>query len=70
MGNTVMAGGGIVEWTHCLEYGAKFISENYEENPGIHEGDQFVMNSTEIAAVHHMDIQVLEAHLLERQAVA
>ena len=27
MGNTVLAGGGIVEWTHCLEDGARFISE-------------------------------------------
>ena len=70
MGNTVMAGGGIVEWTHCLEYGAKFISENYEENPGIHEGDQFVMNSTEIAAVHHMDIQVLKPIFWKGKRVA
>ena len=70
MGNTVLAGGGIVEWTHCLEDGAKFISNEYEENPGIHEGDQFILNSTQIAAVHHMDIQVLKPIFWEGRRVA
>ncbi|MFO1466687.1 MAG: hydantoinase B/oxoprolinase family protein [Steroidobacteraceae bacterium] len=59
-GETIMVGGGIVEWTQCLEEAGRYISKEYEENPGILEGDQFVLNCTEIAAVHLMDIQVLK----------
>lgn len=70
MGDTVMVGGGIVEWTGCLEDAARYISQEYEDNPGIHEGDQFIMNDTGIAAVHHMDIQVLKPVFWEGKRVA
>jgi len=59
-GDTIMVGGGIVEWTQCLEEAGRYIAREYEENPGINEGDQFVLNCTEVAAVHLMDIQVLK----------
>jgi N-methylhydantoinase B len=58
-GNTVMVSGGIVEWTYALEAAGKHLVETYEDNPGIYDGDQFVLNDSYIAAVHHMDIQVL-----------
>ena len=59
-GDTIMVGGGIVEWTQCLEEAGRYISTEYQDNPGIFEGDQFVLNCTEVAAVHLMDIQVLK----------
>ena len=58
-GNTVMVAGGIVEWTYALEAAGKHLVRVYEDNPGIDDGDQFVFNDSYLAAVHHMDIQVL-----------
>ncbi len=69
-GDTIMVGGGIVEWTQCLEEAGRYISQNYEDNPGIHEDDQFVLNCTEIAAVHLMDIQVLKPVFWEGRRIA
>lgn len=69
-GDTVMVGGGIVEWTGCLEDAGRFISREYEDNPGINDGDQFILNDTEIAAVHHMDIEVLKPVFWEGKRIA
>lgn len=69
-GDTIMVGGGIVEWTQCLEEAGRYIVQEYEENPGINENDQFVLNCTEVAAVHLMDIQVLKPVFWEGKRIA
>src|SRR5207249_6248189 len=69
-GDTIMAGGGIVEWTQCLENAGRYIAANYADNPGIRQGDQFVLNATEVAAVHHMDIQVLKPVFWDGELIA
>ncbi len=69
-GDTIMVGGGIVEWTQSLEEAGRYIAREYEDNPGINEGDQFVLNCTEIAAVHLMDIQVLKPVFWEGKRIA
>ena len=69
-GDTIMVGGGIVEWTQCLEEAGRYIAREYEENPGINEDDQFVLNCTEVAAVHLMDIQVLKPVFWEGRRIA
>jgi len=69
-GETVMVAGGIVEWTYALEAGGKYLIEQYEENPGINEGDQFILNDVYTACVHGMDIQILAPVFWEGKRVA
>jgi len=69
-GETIMVGGGIVEWTQCLEEAGRYIATEYADNPGIFAGDQFVLNCTEIAAVHLMDIQVLKPVFWQGERIA
>jgi N-methylhydantoinase B len=69
-GETVMVGGGIVEWTYSLEAAGKHLVRQYEENPGIYEGDQFILNDAYVACVHAMDVQVLAPVFWEGKRVA
>ena len=69
-GVTVMVGGGIVEWVYSLEAGAIYLVEHYEDNPGINEGDQFILNDVYSACVHAMDVQILAPVFWEGKRVA
>ena len=69
-GEAVMFGGGIVEWTYSLQAGVKHLVKEYEENPGIYDGDQFVLNHSYVAAVHAMDVQLLAPVFWEGKRVA
>jgi N-methylhydantoinase B len=69
-GETVIVGGGIVEWVYALEAGARFLVGNYEENPGINEGDQFILNDVYTACVHAMDVEILAPVFWEGKRVA
>jgi N-methylhydantoinase B len=69
-GETVMVSGGIVEWTYSLEAGARYLVEQYEDNPGINEGDQFILNDVYTACVHGMDIQILAPVFWDGKRVA
>lgn len=69
-GETVMVSGGIVEWTYSLEAGGKYLVEQYEDNPGINEGDQFILNDVYTACVHGMDIEILAPVFWEGKRVA
>jgi len=69
-GNTVTIAGGVVSWTSILECSGKYIVQNYEENPGIYDGDHFVFNATDISTVHKPDIEVLTPIFWEGKRVA
>jgi N-methylhydantoinase B len=69
-GEAVMFGGGIVEWTYALQAGAQHLTQEYEDNPGIYDGDQFLLNHAYVAAVHAMDIQLLAPVFWEGKRVA
>lgn len=57
-GNTVMSGGGVTEWTTCLEGGTKYLIDLFQENPGFKDGEQWLHNYSYGAAVHGLDVQV------------
>ena len=69
-GEAVMFGGGIVEWTYALQAAAQHLCQEYEENPGINDGDQFLLNHAYVAAVHAMDIQLLAPVFWQGKRVA
>jgi len=69
-GETVMVSGGIVEWTYALEVATKYLVEQYENNPVINEGDQFILNDTYTACVHGMDVQILAPVFWEGRRIA
>ena len=69
-GDTVLAMGGVVEWTYVLEEAGKYLVQAYEDNPGINDGDQFIFNDSNIACVHQPDIQVLAPIFWEGKRVA
>jgi N-methylhydantoinase B len=69
-GETVMVGGGVAHWMIALETAAKYLVQNYEQNPGINEGDQFILNDPYIANVHAQDVQLLAPVFWEGKRIA
>jgi N-methylhydantoinase B len=58
-GNSALAGGGISSHIMSGSFAIKHIIREYEENPGIHEGDQFFLNDPYIASLHNADMFVM-----------
>ncbi|UCG66517.1 MAG: hydantoinase B/oxoprolinase family protein [Deltaproteobacteria bacterium] len=69
-GDIVYFGGGVTHWTPCLGIAVKHLVREYEENPGIFDGDQFLQNDPYTASVHAMDIQLLAPVFWEGKRVA
>jgi N-methylhydantoinase B len=69
-GETVFFGGGVTHWTPCLGMAVKHMINEYEDNPGIFDGDQFLQNDSYTASVHAMDIQLLAPVFWEGERVA
>ena len=58
-GNLVLFGAGLVHWTTSLTMAGHYIAEQYEEDPGIYEDDQFICNDPYTAASHAPDVGVV-----------
>lgn len=69
-GNTVVAGGGVTEWTTCCEEGAKYLIAHFKDDPGFKDGEQWLHNYSYGAAVHGMDIQVIAPVFYKSEHVA
>jgi len=69
-GDTIVAGGGVVEWTTCLEEGGRYLNKHFGDDPGFREGEQWLHNYAYGAAVHAMDVQVLKPIFYEGKHVA
>ena len=68
-GNLALFGGGLVHWTPSLSLAAKYIVQEYEENPGIFEDDQFICNDPYTAASHAPDVALIAPILYKGQRV-
>jgi N-methylhydantoinase B len=69
-GNTIIAGGGVTEWTTCLEEGVKYLTKHFKKDPGFKEGEQWLHNYSYGAAVHGMDVQTLSPVYYKGEHVA
>ncbi len=69
-GDLVVFGAGCLHWSKSLNAGVKHILERYGDEPGIQDGDQYLMNDTYIAAVHANDIQVLAPIFADGELIA
>ena len=69
-GETVMIAGGILHWVNSLEMAGKHLLREYEENPGIHDGDQFMFTDCYAACVHSPDVLMLAPVFWEGKRVA
>ncbi len=69
-GNLVSFGAGVLHWTPVIAMAVKHIIKEYNENPGIFEGDQFLQNNPYIGAAHAKDIQILAPVFWKGKAVA
>lgn len=58
-GNSSLAGGGISSHVMSGSFAIKHIIREYEDDPGINEGDQFFLNDPYIASLHNADMFVL-----------
>jgi N-methylhydantoinase B len=58
-GDVVAFGAGVLHWVRSLSAGVKHVLNEYAENPGFEEDDQFMLNDTYVAAVHANDVQLL-----------
>lgn len=63
-------GAGALHWVRSLSAGVRHVVENYRENPGYDEDDQFLLNDPYIAAVHGMDVQVLAPVIHDGEIIA
>ncbi len=55
-GNCVMSGCGVISHTWAFANAAKYLLKEKAEDPGIHEGDSFIMNDPYIASIHQGDM--------------
>lgn len=69
-GNSVLAGGGISSHIMSGSFAIKHVIREYEENPGINEGDQFFLNDPYIASLHNADMFVLAPIFYQGQRIA
>lgn len=69
-GDTVNVGGGICEWNLSLEEAGKYLAENFEENPGIFDGDHFMMNHSYICCTHAGDLNMCAPVFWEGKRIA
>lgn len=69
-GNSVLAGGGISSHIMSGSFAIQHVIREYEENPGIHEGDQFFLNDPYIASLHNADMFVMAPIFYEGERIA
>lgn len=55
-GNCVMSGCGVITHTWAFANAARYLLKEKGEDPGIHEGDSFIMNDPYIASIHQGDM--------------
>ncbi len=55
-GNCVMSGCGVISHTWAFANAAKYLLKEKMEDPGIHEGDSFIMNDPYVASIHQADM--------------
>ena len=68
-GDLVVFGAGSLHWCQSISAGVKHVVARYTDDPGINDGDQFLMNDTYVAAVHANDIQVLAPVMWEDEII-
>lgn len=68
-GELVVFGAGSLHWCESISAGVKHVIARYSEDPGINDGDQFLMNDTYVASVHANDIQVLAPVMWEGETI-
>ena len=69
-GDTVNVGGGICEWNLSLEEAGKYLVNNFEDNPGIFDGDHFMMNHSYICCTHAGDLNMCAPVFWEGKRIA
>jgi len=69
-GDLVMFGTGLVHWMPLLTGLVEKVARDYQENPGIHEGDQFIANDVYTSASHGPDIQLLAPIFYKGELIA
>jgi N-methylhydantoinase B len=69
-GDTVNVGGGICEWNLSLEAAGKYVVQHFEENPGIYDGDHFMMNHSYICCTHAGDLNMCAPVFWQGQRIA
>ena len=62
-------GAGLVHWTPSLSLAGQYITREYEENPGIHEDDQFICNDPYTAASHGPDVALVAPIIYQGQRI-
>jgi N-methylhydantoinase B len=58
-GEAAVFGAGVLHWVCSIGAGVRHVTKRFSENPGIHEGDQFLFNDPYIGAIHGPDLQLL-----------
>ena len=66
----LMSSAGVLLHAVTLPYAIQYIMENYTDNPGIHEGDAFLMNDPFICSVHAPDMYVVSPIFYKGELVA
>jgi N-methylhydantoinase B len=69
-GRLAAFGASVLHWVRSISSGVKHVAERYAENPGIAEGDQFLVNDSYHAAVHASDVQLLAPIFWEGRLIA
>ncbi len=55
-GNCIMSGCGVISHTWAFANAAKYLLKEKSEDPGINEGDSFIMNDPYVASIHQGDM--------------
>lgn len=69
-GDLVMFGTGLVHWMPLLTWLVQKIDRDYQDNPGIRDGDQFISNDVYTAASHGPDVQLVAPIFYKGQLIA
>jgi N-methylhydantoinase B len=68
-GDLALFGAGLVHWTPSLSLAGQYIVQEYEENPGILEDDQFICNDPYTAASHGPDVALVAPIIYKGQRI-
>lgn len=69
-GDLVVFGAGVLHWCKSIGAAVKHMVATYHDNPGFHDGDQFLFNDPYIACVHANDVLVLAPVFHEGEIIA
>jgi len=69
-GRLVAFGASVLHWVRSIGMGVTHVARRYAENPGISDGDQFLVNDSYHASVHASDVQLLAPIFWEGRLIA